>query len=112
MIDLIQRLRGRVKVGLLSNAAPGLEEDLREHYRIDALFDDIINSATVQLAKPDPRIYALAAERLGLPVAKCFFTDDLPHNIEAARAAGMVAHQFAGCSGLREALLAAGVDSD
>ncbi|MGE5595106.1 MAG: HAD family hydrolase [Hyphomicrobiales bacterium] len=110
MIELIQRLRGRVKVGLLSNAAPGLEEELAGHYRIDHLFDDIINSATVRLAKPDPRIYALAAERLGVDLRRCFFTDDLPHNIEAAREAGMTAHQFDGYEGLVRALQAAGVD--
>jgi len=112
MIELIQRLRGRVKVGLLSNAAPGLEDDLRNHYRIYDLFDDVINSATVRLAKPDPRIYRLASERIGVPLERCFFTDDLEHNIEAARQVGMTAHQFKGYEGLREALIAAGVNPD
>jgi putative hydrolase of the HAD superfamily len=109
MIDLIQSLRGRVRVGLLSNAAPGLEEDLRDHYRIHDLFDDIINSATVRLAKPDPAIYHLAASRIGVDIAGCFFTDDLLHNIEAARAAGMTAHQFNGCTTLTAALREAGL---
>lgn len=112
MIDLVSKLRGRYRVGLLSNAKPGLEEDLRDHYRIDHLFHDVINSATVRLAKPDPRIYALAARRIGVPITACFFTDDLDHNILAAREAGMTAHQFSGRDGLVAALRAAGVVVD
>jgi len=109
MIDLIDSLRGQVRVGLLSNAAPGLEDDLRDHYGIYDLFDDVINSATVRLAKPDPAIYRLASERIGADIRTCFFTDDLLHNIEAARAAGMTAHQFDGSTGLIAALRTAGV---
>jgi putative hydrolase of the HAD superfamily len=39
--------------------------------------------------KPDPAIYTLAAGRLGLPCEACVFVDDLPHNLEPARALGM-----------------------
>lgn len=109
MVDLVRNLRTSRKVSILSNAAPGLERELREHYRIYDLFDDVVNSATVRLAKPDPRIFGLAAGRLGLQPAACFFTDDLPHNVAAAREAGMTAHQFRGHPGLVEALREAGV---
>ena len=109
MIALIGRLRLKYRVGLLSNAAPGLEEELRTHYRIYDLFHDVINSATVRLAKPDPRIYQLAAQRIGSPITSCFFTDDLAHNIEAARVTGMTAHEFTGYAGLELALKQAGV---
>ncbi|MEO9254453.1 MAG: HAD family phosphatase [Tepidiformaceae bacterium] len=109
MITLIKRLRRRYKVGLLSNAAPGLEDDLINHYQIYGLFNDVINSATVRLAKPDPKIFALAASRLRVPIDHYFFTDDLLHNVEAARTAGMTAYQFDNCVGLTAALEAAGV---
>lgn len=111
MIDLVKSLRARYRVSILSNAAPGLEEELADHYGIADLFHDIVNSATVGLAKPDPRIYRLAAERLEVATDRCFFTDDLAHNVEAARAVGMTAHLFDGVEGLREALAAAGVDA-
>ena len=111
MLDLMARLRTRCTVSLLSNAAPGLEAELRDHYRIHNLFHDVINSATVRLAKPDPRIYHLAAARLALPPEACFFTDDLAHNIEAARGVGFTGHLFEGCEGLVAALEAAGVDT-
>jgi putative hydrolase of the HAD superfamily len=110
MIPLIKSLkRGGYRVGLCSNAAPGLEDDLINHYQIYGLFNDVINSATVRLAKPDPRIFALAASRIRTPIERCFFTDDLPHNIEAARAAGMTAYQFDNAVNLRAALKDAGV---
>ena len=112
MLPLIGRLRTRYRVGLLSNAAPGLEDELRDHYKIHDLFHDVINSATVRLAKPDPAIYRLAAERIGLPIDACFFVDDLAHNIASARETGMTAHQFTGYAGLAEALRTAGVTPD
>ena len=109
MIRLVEQLRERYRVGLLSNAAPGLEEELRTHYGIYDLFHDVINSATVRLAKPDPRIYHLAAERIGVSITSCFFVDDLAHNIESARETGMTAHQFQGYADLAVALAEAGV---
>jgi FMN phosphatase YigB (HAD superfamily) len=41
------------------------------------------------MRKPDPAIYALAAERIGVPAAECVFVDDLPGNLKPARAMGM-----------------------
>ena len=46
-------------------------------------------SSEVGLRKPDPAIYELAAERLGLPPERCAIVDDLPGNLKPARALGM-----------------------
>ena len=53
------------------------------------LFDEQVISCEVGLRKPDPAIYVLAAERLGLPADACVFVDDLPGNLKPARALGM-----------------------
>jgi HAD superfamily hydrolase (TIGR01509 family) len=58
------------------------------------LFDDVVVSADVGMAKPDTQIYALAAHRLGLPASECVFIDDLTANVDAARDAGMHAVHF------------------
>jgi putative hydrolase of the HAD superfamily len=87
-IELIQRLRPPYKTAVLSNADSTLPQRLRDSL-IWELFDDVVCSAEVALAKPDPRIYTLAAERLGLPPEACVFVDDLERNVDAARAAGM-----------------------
>ena len=50
-------------------------------------------SGEVGLRKPDPAIYALAAQRLGLSPEQIVFVDDLCPNVRAAAAAGMVGVQ-------------------
>ena len=50
--------------------------------------DDIVYSHEVGLRKPDPAIYALAAERLGVAPYEVLFLDDVSANVEAARHAG------------------------
>lgn len=93
-IDLIRRLRPAYKTAVLSNADSTLKRALRESHGIADLFDDIVVSADVGMAKPDARIYALSAQRLDLAPGECVFIDDLPANVEAARDAGMHAVHF------------------
>ncbi len=61
---------------------------------IDELFELIVDSAFVGMRKPEPEIYALTLERLGLPAEACVFVDDIELNCDAARAAGMAAVHF------------------
>jgi len=110
VVSLARKLRPRYKVGLLTNATKSLEETLLEHHGIVDLFDVVINSARVGLAKPDVRIFQLAAERLGVPASACVFTDDLAPNVEGARAAGMQAFRFQGAAHLESELRALGVE--
>ena len=77
--------RSGIRVGLLSNSW-GRRYD---RSRWDELFDEIVISGDVGMRKPDPRIYVLAAERLGLPAQEIVFVDDLEHNLVPAREAGM-----------------------
>jgi len=110
VVSLARKLRPRYKVGMISNATKNLEKVLENHHGIMDLFDVVINSARVGVAKPDVRIYHLAADRLGVPVSACVFTDDLAHNIEGARAAGMQAFHFRGVADLERQLRALGVE--
>jgi len=95
MRALIDRLRAakRVKLGLLSNANRGFTERLRAR-GVAALFDDVVVSADVGLAKPDRAIFHLAAGRLGARPAACLMIDDQIQHVEGARAAGLRAHLF------------------
>jgi len=91
VLRLIERLGARYDVGLISNSTPRLEGELRDHHKIDGLFKVIVNSALVGIAKPDARIYRLAAERMGVEPSACVHIDDLAHNVEGAREAGFQA---------------------
>ena len=68
-LELVRRLRPRYKLSVLSNADVSLRGRL-ERDGIHALFDDVVVSAEVGMAKPDPAIFRLAAERLGLAPAR------------------------------------------
>jgi putative hydrolase of the HAD superfamily len=61
--------------------------------RLD-LFEVVVDSSAVGMRKPDPRIYELTLERLGLPAEACVLVDDFEHNCEAATALGMHAVWF------------------
>jgi len=54
-----------------------------------ALFDVVVESAREGLRKPDPRIYELTCERLGVPPSEAVSLDDLGVNLKSARALGM-----------------------
>ena len=96
-IELARSLKAAgIRIGLLSNAAPDLETRIANDFGVDIDWDSQIISGLVGLAKPDPAIYHLAAERIGLPSTGCFFIDDLAENIEAARDVGMAGHHFQG----------------
>jgi putative hydrolase of the HAD superfamily len=93
-IELIRALRPPYRTAILSNADLTLEERMRDGMNIHHLFDTIVCSAVVGMAKPDPRIYQLAAERVGLPLDECAFIDDMERNVIAARETGMSAVHF------------------
>ena len=78
----------------LSNAWSGTRAAMTTHYGLDRLVDLMIFSDEEGMAKPDARIYHLAAGRLGVQPGEAIFVDDVPRNVEAARAVGMLAVHF------------------
>lgn len=90
-VALVRTLRPRYRLSILSNADASLRGRLRDGLRIHDLFDDVVCSAEVGMAKPDAAIYRLAAERLGLSPPACVFVDDAEANVTAAREVGMQA---------------------
>ena len=93
LLDFLRSLRPERKVGLISNAWSGLRALIMRH-KIDDVFDELIISAEVGLIKPDPRIFRLALEKLGVLPEESVFLDDMLVNVEAARSVGMNAIQF------------------
>jgi putative hydrolase of the HAD superfamily len=78
-----------LRFALLTNNVREWESAWRSMLPIDDLFEVVVDSAFVGMRKPEPEIYALTLERLGLPAAACVFVDDLEHNVAAARESGM-----------------------
>jgi epoxide hydrolase-like predicted phosphatase len=96
LLEAIRKLHPSYKVGLLSNAWDDLRHTLHERWNIDGLFDELIISAEVKMMKPDPRIFHLAVERLGIQPPDAVFIDDIAQNVEAARREGLHAIQYRG----------------
>jgi putative hydrolase of the HAD superfamily len=112
-VALIRSLRPRYRTAILSNADRTLRDRLERELGLAALFDAIVCSAEVGVAKPDPGVYRLAADRLGLPAAACLFVDDYEPNVRAAEATGMrgLVYRVDRGDDLRAMLAAAGVAS-
>jgi putative hydrolase of the HAD superfamily len=82
-------LSTRVRVGIISNSADGARREEEHRYGLSSIFEHIVYSHEVGLAKPDSRIYALACDRVGVAPHEAVFIDDRPENVAAAREFGM-----------------------
>ncbi|XP_042561616.1 acyl-CoA dehydrogenase family member 10-like [Clupea harengus] len=89
MMEAVQSIRANgLKTAVLSNnfLLPSGESYLPLDQR---MFNVIVESCRVGLCKPDPRIYELCADRLGILPQEAVFLDDLPVNVAAAARVGM-----------------------
>ncbi|HEY2445373.1 MAG TPA: HAD-IA family hydrolase [Rhizomicrobium sp.] len=92
MIEALRHVHARFKTGCITNNVPSSEERSGRalHAReIMELFDHVIESSRYGLRKPDPRIYAMMCEALGVAPQACVYLDDLGVNLKPARAMGM-----------------------
>ena len=96
---LVEELHEAGFVQAIGSSAPhaNLELILRLT-RIASHFDAVIGSEDTQRGKPDPQVFLLAAQRLGVPPDRCVVFEDAPSGVQAARAGGMkcVAVRFVG----------------
>ena len=110
LISLAEWLRLRYQTGIISNATAGLEGRFAEEFGIAHLFDIVVGSGDLGIAKPAPEIYLQAAERLSVPPSACVFIDDAQRNIDGAVAAGMKGLLFTSYDELVAELCSLGVE--
>lgn len=77
------------RVALLTNAPSDFVRVVLSREDLEHLFDPIIVSSEVGLAKPDPAIYELICRTMNVDAADVIFVDDNPKNVIAATTAGM-----------------------
>lgn len=100
---LLAKAQERVPVVLVTNATDSLDEHLAR-MGLTGFADAVVSSAKVGVAKPDRRIYQIAAERVGAAPERCLFVDDRLENVEAARALGMTGVHYRSISDLHKLL--------
>ena len=86
MTSLVTRAHAAgIRTGLLSNSW-GNDYDRSDWHE---MFDAVVISGEVGMRKPEPEIFELVLDRIGLPPGECVFVDDMAHNITAAQRAGL-----------------------
>jgi putative hydrolase of the HAD superfamily len=90
MLSLLRTLQPHYRLAILSNAYQwDMATWLAEERNVPGLFETVISSARVGMAKPDPEIYRLTLERLGVQGHEAIFVDDLVRNTSVAEAEGL-----------------------
>ena len=100
-----------IRTAILSNMGDTVLASIQREFDWLPRFDVLIWSFEHKMAKPDPAIYQLTLDKLGVRPAEALFIDDKLANIDAARALGLIAIQFSTIKKLREDLIAAGLDA-
>jgi len=96
MFEALRRIKTRFKTGCITNNMPSNATDAATEGRalyareIRELFDEVIESSKIGIRKPDPRIYTMMCEKLGVRPDACVYLDDLGVNLKPARAMGMI----------------------
>jgi putative hydrolase of the HAD superfamily len=88
VLTLIRQLHGRYGLAVLSNHPPGLNQWLRD-WGIRHLFDVLYCSGDEGRIKPDPAVFSITLDRLGVRPAEAVFIDDTPGHVSAAQALGI-----------------------
>lgn len=101
-LDFIRALRDRgIRTGLGSGSKNA--RTVLDALEIAPLFEVIVTGEDITRSKPDPQIFLLGAERLGLDPGECVVFEDAVSGVEAANAAGMISVGFGPTEGLEQA---------
>ena len=95
MIEFMRELRGRgYRMAICTNNVREWERLWRAKLPVDEIFEVVVDSGFVGYRKPEPEIYELTLERLGVAARTALFVDDIEANCTAARELGMQAVWF------------------
>lgn len=90
VIDLTLGLRARgYRTALITNNVAEFADGWRAMIPVDDLFELVVDSSQVGMRKPDPRIFRMTLDQLGVAPDEAVFLDDARGNVDAARALGM-----------------------
>jgi putative hydrolase of the HAD superfamily len=104
-LDRLGQLRDQgVFIGMISNMVPTWDAHWRRMVDPAANFDGVLLSFEAGYRKPAPEIFELAVSQSGIPPEHSVFVDDLPKNVEGARAAGWRAIHFTAATAAIEEL--------
>ncbi|MHC4735979.1 MAG: HAD family hydrolase [Planctomycetota bacterium] len=90
VVPVLQALREKYKLGLVTNGALDLQREKLRGSKLGVFFDVVIISGEVGIGKPDPQIFDLVCERLNVgPETAVAVGDSLGRDISGAQRAGV-----------------------
>ncbi len=93
MVDFLLLLKNNFKLGCITNNIQNHKKERINHLsdasKVMEIFDHIIESSKVGIRKPDPKIYYMSCDALGVDPTECIYLDDLGINLKPARKIGM-----------------------
>ncbi|MGE3279572.1 MAG: HAD family hydrolase [Alphaproteobacteria bacterium] len=90
LLSALRELRNQTsRLGLLTNSPSPFFRNIIENHQLEGLFDKILVSSEVGIAKPDPRIFQMMLMDLDIGARDAVMIDDNPENIAGACAVGM-----------------------
>lgn len=89
IISLLRKLKKNYQIGLLTNHIDSWITQIIEHHKLEQYFDSIVISSREKVIKPDPRIYNIILQRLGVQPPEALFIDDRQVNVNGAIDAGL-----------------------
>ncbi len=98
------------RLGIVTSKARAIAQRGLDRFSLDRFFDIIVSYDDVPIHKPDPHPLLFAAESLGVPIDRCAYVGDSPHDMTAAVAAGCIAVAAAWGVAGAERVLAPGPD--
>jgi HAD superfamily hydrolase (TIGR01509 family) len=101
MYELVKELRGKVRLGALSDTDPLHWDYIRQRFEIIALIEKPTLSFETGFRKPAKEAYWAAVRNVGVEASRCLYVDDLMENVRGAQNAGLEAVQFTGVNMLR-----------
>lgn len=113
LVDLIKKLKQKgFKIALLSNSngAFFVRKIYTTYPEFKSLFDEIVISSEVRMAKPDPDIYFYALKKINSKPEESVFIDDNNINVEEAIKLGMQGHIFTSNSEFSDYVAELGID--
>lgn len=113
VLKIIDELHGPYKIGLVSNCGSEFLRGLLAEHDLDKYFDEIIISSEVGAIKPNPKIFEIAIERIGVNADETIFIDDKSKYIAGAEQIGITGIHFPNFDGsikLREDLIKLGIE--
>lgn len=109
VVEIIRKLKENYKLCLLSNASSGYLRKILADNSLDNLFEEIIISSDVGMVKPNPQIFELTLDRLGLGPNEAIFIDDWPGNVSSSEDLGIRGIVFTGAKVLKNDLNSLGL---